>query len=74
MIVQQLRKRGNSYSLTVPKDVVERRGWKEGQRLGFDPVEVEVEIRTKMRPEIRAAFDATWSESEEAAMRYLRDR
>ena len=40
----------------------------------IDPIEVEVEIRTKMRPEIRAAFDATWNESEEAAMRYLRDR
>lgn len=72
MIVQQLRKRGNSYSLTVPKDVVERRGWKEGQRLGFDPVEVEVEIRTKMRPEVQAIVDATWDENE-AAMRYLRD-
>ena len=73
MIVQTLRKHGNSFVLTVPKDEVDRRGWQEGQRLGFDPVEVEVEYRTKMRPQIREAFDATWDE-DEAAMRYLADR
>ena len=73
MIVQQLRKRGNSYMLTVPKEVVERRGWQEGQYPGFDPIEVEIEYRTKMRPHIREAFDATWDE-DEAAMRYLADR
>jgi hypothetical protein len=73
MIVQQLRKRGNSYTLTVPKDEVERRGWVEGQRLGFTPIEIEIEYRTKMRPEVREAFDATWGE-DEASMRYLADR
>jgi antitoxin component of MazEF toxin-antitoxin module len=73
MIVQQLRKHGNSYALTVPKEEVDRRGWQEGQHLGFDPVEVEIEIRTKMRPQVQEAFDATWDE-DEAAMRYLADR
>jgi hypothetical protein len=34
---------------------------------------VEIEYRTKMRPHIREAFDATWDE-DEAAMRYLADR
>lgn len=72
MIVQRLRKRGNSYSLTVPKELVERRGWVEGQRLGFMPVEVD--IRPRMRPEVKEAFDATWTEETEAALRYLKDR
>lgn len=73
MIVQQLRKRGNSYTLTVPKEIVDSRGWQEGQYLGFDPIEVEIEYRMKMRPQIREAFDATWDE-DEAALRYLADR
>ena len=33
MIAQQLRKVGNSYVVTIPKDEVERRGWQEGQLL-----------------------------------------
>lgn len=71
MIVQQLRKRGNSYMLTVPKDEVDRRGWKPGQYLGFEPVEME--IRPKMRQGVQDAFDATWDE-DECAMRYLAER
>jgi hypothetical protein len=71
MIVQQLRKRGSSYTLTVPKEEVERRGWQVGQYLGFEPVEME--LRPKMRPEVREALDATWAEDEES-MRYLATR
>jgi antitoxin component of MazEF toxin-antitoxin module len=71
MIVQQLRKRGNSYTLTVPKEEVERRGWQVGQYLGFEPVEIE--LRPKMRRQIAKAFDATWDD-DEPAMRYLAGR
>ena len=35
MITQQLRKVGNSYVVTVPKEEVERRGWHEGQLLAL---------------------------------------
>jgi hypothetical protein len=72
MIVQRLRKRGNSYSLTVPKEEVERRGWVEGQWLGFMPVEVD--IHPRMRPEVQEAFDRTWDDETESALRYLKDR
>ena len=35
VITQQLRKVGNSYVVTVPKEEVERRGWHEGQLLAL---------------------------------------
>ena len=49
MIQQQLRKSGNSYVVTVPKELVERNGWQEGQLLGveFTPLQV----RPVLRPE-----------------------
>ena len=42
MITQQLRKVGNSYVVTVPKDEVERRGWQEGQLLALQLTALEV--------------------------------
>ncbi len=42
MITQQLRKVGNSYVVTVPKDEVERRSWHEGQLLAVQLIELEV--------------------------------
>ena len=71
MIVQQLRKTGNSYVVTIPKEEVERRGWKEGQHLAVELTEVEQ--RPVLRPEIREIIDQIW-EANEAAMRYLAER
>jgi antitoxin component of MazEF toxin-antitoxin module len=71
MIVQQLRKAGNSYVVTIPKDEVERHGWTEGQHLAIELTEVEQ--RPKLRPEIKEIIDQIW-DANEAAMRYLADR
>lgn len=71
MIVQQLRKVGNSYVVTIPKEEVERRGWSEGQQLAVELTEVET--RPVLRPEIAEIIEAIW-ERNEAAMRYLADR
>ena len=71
MIVQQLRRAGNSYVITVPKEEVERRGWQEGQLLSVELTEMEV--RPTLRPELRQILDARW-EGNEAALRYLADR
>ena len=70
-MIQQLRKVGNGYAVMVPKDVVERNGWKEGQLL--DVEFTELEIRPEMSPEVQAAFDATEDDAA-PAMRYLASR
>ena len=71
MIVQQLRKNGNSYVVTIPKDEVERNGWDEGQMLALEVTEVE--MRPKLRPELKAILDERW-EVLEPGLRYLADR
>jgi putative addiction module antidote len=71
MIIQKLRKVGNSYVVTIPRDEVERLNLQEGQLLA---IEVQpVDLRAVMRPEIRAAFERSWQRSERA-YRYLADR
>ena len=71
MIQQKLRKVGNSYVVTIPKDEVERRGLHEGQLLAieFEPVEVV----PMMSPAVFKAFEESWERNEEA-YRYLADR
>ena len=71
MITQRLRKVGNSYVVTVPKDEVDARGWEEGQLLAVELTEVET--RPVLRPELRDIVDERWSEYE-PALRYLADR
>ena len=71
MIMQQLRKSGNSYIVTIPKDEVERRGWQEGQLLGLQLIELEV--RPVLSPELAEVVDELLDEHEDA-LRYLADR
>lgn len=71
MIAQRLRRTGNSYVVTIPKDEVERRGWEEGQLLGVELSEFET--RPVLRPELRRAVDELWTQHE-PALRYLADR
>ena len=71
IITQQLRRAGNSYVVTIPKEDVERRGWQEGQLLAIELTEMEV--RPALRPELRQILDERW-ERNEAALRYLADR
>ena len=73
MIVQALRKRGNSYVLTVPKEMVEKHGWRVGQQLCFEPTPLEELARPQVRKSVLEAFEAGWEDSE-PAMRYLADR
>ena len=71
VIIQQLRRAGNSYVVTIPKEEVERRGWVEGQLLGVELTEMEV--RPTLRAELRKILDERW-ERNEPALRYLADR
>jgi putative addiction module antidote len=68
MIIQKLRKVGNSYVVTIPKEEVERQQLEEGQLL---TVEIRpAEVRPVMPPDMRQAFEESWQRSE-AAYRYL---
>ena len=71
MFTQQLRKAGNSYVVTIPKDEVERKGWREGQLLAVQLTELEV--RPVLGEDFRQAIDERWERNEEA-LRYLADR
>ena len=68
MITQQLRKVGNSYVVTVPKEEVERRGWQEGQLLALQLTALEV--RPVLGDDLREAIEERWERNEEA-LRYL---
>jgi antitoxin component of MazEF toxin-antitoxin module len=52
MHVQQLRRHGNSFVVTVPKELVEANGWREGQLLGVDFTEMRLE--PVLGPELEA--------------------
>jgi antitoxin component of MazEF toxin-antitoxin module len=71
VFTQQLRKTGNSYVVTIPKDEVERRGWHEGQLLAVQVTELEV--RPVLGEDLRQAIEDRWERNEEA-LRYLADR
>jgi antitoxin component of MazEF toxin-antitoxin module len=71
MIWQKLRKVGNSYVVTIPKEEVERQNLREGQLLG---IEVQpAEIRPILSPDLRKAFEESWKRNE-PGYRYLADR
>jgi antitoxin component of MazEF toxin-antitoxin module len=62
MIWQKLRKVGNSYVVTIPKEEVERQNLREGQLLA---IEVQpVEIRPVLSPDLRKAFEESWQRNE----------
>ncbi len=71
VITQQLRRAGNSYVVTIPKEEVERRGWQEGQLLSVELTEME--LRPVLRPAIRELLDARW-EQNKPALDYLATR
>ena len=55
MIVSTIRKVGNSYVVTVPKEMMERDALREGQSVALELTPVEV--RPVLRPELKAILD-----------------
>jgi antitoxin component of MazEF toxin-antitoxin module len=68
VIQQKIRKVGNSYVVTIPKDEMRRRGLKVGELVAIDVQPLEVQPR--LRPKLREAFERSWARHE-AAYRYL---
>ncbi len=71
MIEARIRKQGNSFVVTIPKDEMEKLNLAEGDRIAFQPVKLET--RAVLRPELQKALDESW-EQNEAGYRYLADR
>lgn len=68
MNIGKLRRSGNSFIVTVPRDEVERLGLVEGQLV---TVEVRpVEVRPMLSPDLGAAFDVEFERGREA-LRFL---
>jgi antitoxin component of MazEF toxin-antitoxin module len=68
MITQRLRRSGNSYIVTVPKEAVERLNLQEGDFIGIEFRKLEV--WPELAPELRAAAERSW-EARETDYRYL---
>lgn len=71
MIVQQIRKSGNSYIVTIPKDEVERLQLREGQMVAIDVTPME--LKPALRPELADIVKRT-SDMATPIMKYLRDK
>jgi antitoxin component of MazEF toxin-antitoxin module len=71
MITQQLRKSGNSYIVTIPKDEVDRLGLREGQMIALDVTPLE--LKPVLRPELAEIVRRT-SEMATPVMKYLKDK
>ena len=71
MLVQKLRKAGNSFVVTIPKEEAERQNLQEGDMVSIEVRKVNV--KPEMSPEVRAAFERSWK-AYEADYRYLEER
>jgi antitoxin component of MazEF toxin-antitoxin module len=71
MITQQLRKSGNSYIVTIPKDEVDRLGLREGQMVALDvtPMEMKPVLRPELAKIVEEGRDVIGP-----VMRYLKDK
>ncbi|HEY7036855.1 MAG TPA: hypothetical protein VH482_36340 [Thermomicrobiales bacterium] len=71
MIHQQVRKSGNSFVVTIPKEEVERLGLTEGQFVAMHLAPME--LRPVLPPDLQEAVEALWPRLR-PALEYLKDR
>jgi antitoxin component of MazEF toxin-antitoxin module len=71
MIMQKLRKQGNSLGITIPREELDRLGLAEGDLVAVDINRLEV--RPAVSPELRSIFDRVLHEYREG-IDYLRDK
>jgi antitoxin component of MazEF toxin-antitoxin module len=64
VIVQKIRRSGNSYIVTIPREELERQGIAECE---MAIIEVRAaEVRPKLPPRVRALAEESWQEHEVA--------
>lgn len=71
MLLRKVRKVGNSYVVTIPKEEVERLKLRDGDLVSIEVRRVDV--KPKMAPDVRAAFDQVF-DPDGADYLYLKDR
>ena len=71
MIQQQVRKSGNSFVVTIPKEEVERLGLTEGQFVAMHLTPME--LRPVLPPDWQEALERAWPWLE-PGLTYLKDR
>ena len=60
MLIQKVRKTGNSYVVTIPREVMENQNLHEGDTVALEVRKVD--YRVQMDPEVRAAFERSLKE------------
>ena len=55
MLLQKVRKVGNSYVVTIPREVIESQDLTEGDTVALEVRKVDYQVR--MDPDVRAAFE-----------------
>lgn len=68
MITQRVRKTGNSYVVTVPREEMERLGLNDGDFVGVELRKARVSF--DLPPALESAFQRTW-EAHREAYQYL---
>jgi putative addiction module antidote len=71
MIEARIRKQGNSFVVTIPRDEMERYHLTEGDEIAFAPTRIEKSY--VLSPELAALVDQVIEEDREA-LEYLADR
>lgn len=71
MVVQKVRRSGNSYVVAIPREELERLQLKEGDLVGVEFRKLEVP--PQLTPELHEAAERSWERASEA-YRYLIDR
>jgi antitoxin component of MazEF toxin-antitoxin module len=71
MIYQKIRRAGNSYVVTIPREEMEAQGVNEGDMVALDIRRAE--MQPALSPRLREAAEWSWKQHE-AGYRYLADR
>lgn len=71
MITQRLRRTGDSFVVTIPKEDAERLNLNEGDFVGIEIGKIQ--LWPELSPELREAFGRSW-EAREQDYRYLAER
>ena len=71
MITQKLRRVGNSYVVTIPREEVERQHLQEGDLVGIEVRKMQ--LWPELSPELQEAAERSWAAGE-VAYRYLAER